>query len=67
MSSGSRQILEICPEVTIGVTPSPFSRQTLGFTEVTLDAATKEDSNTIIGNRFAREGMITGVDYSRRY
>jgi len=65
MSSGSRQILEYAPELEIGVTPTPFARQVLGFTEVTLDSAvTKEDSNTIIGNRLASKGMITGVDYT---
>lgn len=65
MSSGSRQILEYAPEAEIGVTPTPFARQILPFTEVTLDAAaTKEDSNTIIGNRLASKGMITGVDYA---
>ena len=65
MSSGSRQLLQIAPETVIGTTPTPFGRQTLPFTEVTLDSAvTKEDSNTIIGNRLASKGMITGVDYT---
>lgn len=65
MSSGSHQILEYCLETAIGTTPTPFARQTLPFTENSLDSAvTKEDSNTIIGNRLASKGMITGVDYA---
>ena len=63
MSAGSRQICHLTKETTVGVTPSPFNRQSVAFTEFTLDAVVnKEDSNTILDSRLAQKGQVTGVD-----
>ncbi len=65
MSSGARQLTQIAKETTIGVTPSPFDRQTFEFTENALDATvTKESSNSIADSRIARSSMITGAEYA---
>jgi hypothetical protein len=65
MSAGSRQVLQISKEVTRGVTPDPFARSSLPFTEVSIDAAVnKEDSATIISSRLAQAGAITTIDYT---
>jgi len=64
MSSGSRQILQYSKEVTRGVTPDPFDRLSLPFTEVSLDAAAnREDSATILNSRLAQSGALTTIDY----
>ncbi|MDC4592522.1 phage tail tube protein [Acinetobacter baumannii] len=65
MSSGARQLTQIAKETTIGVTPSPFDRQTFEFTENGLDATvSKENSNSITSGRLARSSMITGAEYA---
>lgn len=65
MSSGSKQIVQIAKETVNGTTPSPFARNSIPFTEITLDAAaTKEDSNSILDSRLAQKGSITGIDYT---
>lgn len=64
MSAGSRQLTQISKEVTRGVTPNPFDRVALAFTENTLDAAAnREDSATILSSRLAQAGAITTIDY----
>ena len=65
MSAGSRQICHFVKETTVGVTPSPFNRQSIPFTEFTLDStANKEDSNTILDSRLAQKGQITGAEHA---
>lgn len=65
MSSGSKQSLTFSPEITIGVTPTPFDRLSVPFSTTTLDAATtKEDSVTILDTRLAQQGAITEVNYT---
>lgn len=65
MSAGSRQICHFVKETTIGVTPSPFNRLSIPFTEFTLDStANKEDSNTILDSRLAQKGQITGTEHA---
>lgn len=65
MSSGSKQSLTFSPEVTVGVTPTPFDRLSVPFSTTTLDAATtKEDSVTILDTRLAQQGAITEVNYT---
>jgi hypothetical protein len=65
MSSGSRQVTQLAKEVTRGVTPVPFDRVALPFTENSLDAAVnKEDSATILASRLAQSGAITTIDYT---
>ena len=65
MSSGSRQITQLAKEVTRGVTPDPFDRIALPFTENTLDAAAnREDSATILSGRLAQAGALTTIDYT---
>ncbi len=64
MSAGSRQITQIAKEVTRGVTPVPFDRISLAFTENSLDAtANREDSATILNSRLAQSGALTTIDY----
>ena len=64
MSSGSRQITQLAKEVTRGVTPNPFVRSSLPFTEISLDAAAnREDSATILNSRLAQSGALTTIDY----
>lgn len=65
MSSGSRQILQLSAETVRGTTPTPFDRESLPFTEVSIDAAVnKEDSATILNSRLAQSGAITTIDYT---
>lgn len=65
MSSGSRQVTQLAKEVIRGVTPVPFDRVALPFTENSLDAAVnKEDSATILSSRLAQSGAITTIDYT---
>ena len=65
MSSGAKQSLTFSPEVTVGVTPTPFDRISVPFSTTTLDAATtKEDSVTILDSRLAQQGAITEVNYT---
>lgn len=65
MSAGSRQILQVAIESVNGTTPTPFDRKSIPFTEISLDAtATKTESNSILDNRLAQKGAITGVEYA---
>lgn len=65
MSSGSRQIVQISIESINGTTPTPFDRESVPFTEISLDAtATKTESNSILDSRLAQKGAITGVEYA---
>ncbi len=62
MSSGARQIVQIAEEVTNGVTPSPFDREAIPFTEATLDqTVNKTDSASIKTGRIAQQGSITSA------
>ncbi len=64
MSAGSRQIVQISRETVRGVTPDPFDRISLPFTENGLDAtANREDSATILSSRLAQAGALTTIDY----
>ncbi len=65
MSSGSRQILQLSAETVRGTTPTPFDRESIPFTEVSIDAAAnREDSATILNSRLAQSGAITTIDYT---
>ena len=65
MSSGAKQIVQIAKETVNGTTPSPFARNSIPFTEVSIDgAATKEDSNSILDSRLAQKGSVTGIEYA---
>lgn len=65
MSSGSREILAYALEAQKGVTPTPFDRTSLAFTDTSLDAAvTREESQTKLNNRLAQPGFISAIDYT---
>lgn len=65
MSSGSREILQYALEAEKGVTPTPFARTSLSFTDTSLDAAvTREESQTKLDNRLAQQGYISTIDYT---
>lgn len=65
MSAGSRQICQVALESVNGTTPVPFDRDSVPFTEFSLDAtATKTDSNSILDSRLAQKGAVTGVEYA---
>lgn len=65
MSSGVKQLLQIAPESTIGVTPSPFARTTLPFTDNSLNVnPTTTESNTILDTRLSQGTIITGYEYT---
>lgn len=65
MSSGSREILAYALETEKGVTPTPFDRTSLAFTDTSLDAAvTREESQTKLASRLAQPGYISAIDYT---
>ena len=64
MSAGSRQITQVSKETVRGVTPDPFDRVALPFTENSLNAtANREDSATNLSSRLAQAGALTTIDY----
>lgn len=65
MSSGAKQLLQIAKETTVGTTPATFARQTLAFTEVSLNQSVdKTESASIVDNRLQQASMITSAEYS---
>ena len=52
MSSGAKQLVQIAKETVIGTVPSPFARQTLAFTDISLNQSVeKTESASITDNR----------------
>ena len=65
MSSGAKQLVQIAKETVIGTVPSPFARQTLAFTDISLNQSVeKTESASITGNRLQQSSMITSAEYS---
>lgn len=65
MSSGAKQLVQIAKETVIGTVPSPFARQTLAFTDVSLNQSVeKTESASITDNRLQQSSMITSAEYS---
>ena len=52
MSSGAKQLVQIAKETVIGTVPSPFARQTLAFTDISLNQSVeKTESASITDSR----------------
>lgn len=65
MSSGAKQLVQIAKETVIGTVPSPFARQTLAFTDISLNQSVeKTESASITDNRLQQSSMITSAEYS---
>ena len=65
MSSGAKQLVQIAKETVIGTVPSPFARQTLAFTDISLNQSVeKTESASITDNRLQQSSMITSSEYS---
>lgn len=44
MSSGAKQLVQIAKETVIGTVPSPFARQTLAFTDISLNQSVEKQN-----------------------
>lgn len=65
MSSGAKQLVQIAKETVIGTVPSPFARQTLAFTDISLNQSVeKTESASITDSRLQQSSMITSAEYS---
>ena len=65
MSKGSAQVLQWAAETAVGVTPPTFARQTLAFTDQSLNqTAEKTESASITDGRIAQASMITSSEYA---
>ena len=65
MSSGAKQLVQIAKETVIGTVPSPFARQTLAFTDISLNQSVeKTESASIADSRLQQSSMITSSEYS---
>lgn len=65
MSKGSAQILQYAKETTVGVTPTTFARQTIAFTDQSLNqTAEKTESASITDGRIQQASMITSSEYT---
>ena len=65
MSSGAKQLVQIAKETVIGTVLSPFARQTLAFTDISLNQSVeKTESASITGSRLQQSSMITSAEYS---
>ena len=65
MSSGAKRLVQIAKETVIGTVPSPFARQTLAFTDISLNQSVeKTESASITDNRLQQSSMITSAEYS---
>ncbi len=65
MSSGAKQLLQYAKETVVGTTPTPFARQTLAFTDVSLNQSVgKTESASITDTRLQQSSMITSAEYS---
>lgn len=65
MSSGAKQLVQIAKETVIGTVPSPFARQTLAFTDISLNQSVeKTESASITDSRLQQSSMVTSAEYS---
>lgn len=65
MSSGAKQLLQYAKETVVGTTPTTFARQTLAFTDVSLNQSVgKTESASITDTRLQQPSMITSAEYS---
>lgn len=65
MSSGAKQLVQIAKETVIGTVPSPFARQTLAFTDISLNQSVeKTESASITDSRLQQSSIITSAEYS---